>query len=69
MHHVLELLPIRSEEQDPHFGTLLARGAIEEECPFWVTQVCRPGCICLTEEDGTSLSNPWNKEHLLKFYP
>jgi hypothetical protein len=31
MHHVLELLPIWSEEQDPCSGTLLARGAIEEE--------------------------------------
>jgi hypothetical protein len=31
MHHVLELLPIRSGEQDPHTGTLLALGAIEEE--------------------------------------
>jgi hypothetical protein len=38
MHHVLELLPIRSEEQDPHFGTLLARGAIEEECPMRLSE-------------------------------
>jgi hypothetical protein len=33
MHHVLELLPIKSEEQDTCTGTLLARGAVEEECP------------------------------------
>jgi hypothetical protein len=31
MHHVLELLPIRSEEYDPHSSTLLAREGIEEE--------------------------------------
>jgi hypothetical protein len=33
MHRVLKLLPIRSEEQDPRSGTLLVRGAIEEERP------------------------------------
>jgi hypothetical protein len=39
------------------------------EGPFWVTQVCRPGCVHLTTEDGESLPNPWNIEHLHKFYP
>jgi hypothetical protein len=34
-----------------------------------VTQVCRPGCVRLLEEDGTPLPNPWNIEHLRKFYP
>jgi hypothetical protein len=32
MHHVLELLPIRREEQNPHSSTLFARGVVEEEC-------------------------------------
>jgi hypothetical protein len=31
VHHVLELLPLRGQEQDHRFETLLARGAIEEE--------------------------------------
>jgi hypothetical protein len=39
------------------------------EGPFWVTQVCCPGCVHLTMEDRESLPNPWNIEHLCKFYP
>jgi hypothetical protein len=38
------------------------------EDPFRVTQVCRPGCVRLTTEDGEPLPNPWNIEHLRKFY-
>jgi hypothetical protein len=33
MHHVLKLLPTWSEKQDPRSGTLLARGAVEDESP------------------------------------
>jgi hypothetical protein len=39
------------------------------EGPFRVTQVYRLGCVCLATEDGEPLSNPWNIEHLHKFYP
>jgi hypothetical protein len=39
------------------------------EGPFRVTQVCRPICVCLATEDGEPLHNPWNIEHLHKFYP
>jgi hypothetical protein len=39
------------------------------EGPFRVTQVCRPGCVHLATEDGEPLANPWNIEHLRKFYP
>jgi hypothetical protein len=38
------------------------------EGPFWVTQVCRLGCVCLAMKDGVPLLNPWNIEHLCKFY-
>jgi hypothetical protein len=37
VHHILKLLPVRSEEKDPRAGPLLMRGAIEEESPV------RPG--------------------------
>jgi hypothetical protein len=37
--------------------------------PFRVTQVCCPGCVRLATEDGDPLPNPWNIEHLHKFYP
>ena len=37
------------------------------EGPFKVTEVCRPGCVCLATE-GVLLPNPWNIEHLRKFY-
>jgi hypothetical protein len=39
------------------------------EGPFHVTQVCRLGCVRLATEDGEPLHNPWNIEHLRKFYP
>jgi transposase InsO family protein len=39
------------------------------EGPFKVTEVCRPGCVRLATEKGIPLKNPWNIEHLRKFYP
>ena len=38
------------------------------EGPFKVTEVCRSGCIRLATEDGVPLPNPWNIEHMRKFY-
>jgi len=38
------------------------------EGPFKVTEVCRPGCVRLATEEGVPLPNPWNIEHLRKFY-
>jgi transposase InsO family protein len=39
------------------------------EGPFKVIEVCRPGCVRLATEEGVPLPNPWNIEHLRKFYP
>jgi hypothetical protein len=39
------------------------------EGPFRVTQVCHPGCVHVATEDGEQVPNPWNIEHLRKFYP
>jgi hypothetical protein len=39
------------------------------EGPFKVTEVCRPGCVHLATAEGMPLPNPWNIEHLCKFYP
>jgi transposase InsO family protein len=39
------------------------------EGPFKVTEVSRPGCVCLATTEGESLPNPWNIEHLRKFFP
>jgi hypothetical protein len=39
------------------------------EGPFKVTEVCRPGCVRLATTEGESLPNPWNIEHLRKFFP
>jgi len=39
------------------------------EGPFKVTEVCRPGCVHLATEEVVPLPNPWNIEHLHKFYP
>jgi hypothetical protein len=39
------------------------------EGPFKVTEICRPGCVRLATTEGVYLPNPWNIEHLRKFYP
>jgi hypothetical protein len=39
------------------------------EGPFKVTDVYRLGCVRLATTDGIPLPNPWNIEHLRKFYP
>jgi hypothetical protein len=39
------------------------------EGPYKVIGVPRPGSVRLTTEDGTELPNPWNIEHLCRFYP
>src|SRR5581483_10077420 len=39
------------------------------EGPYLVIGTPRPGCLRLATEDGTPLPNPWNIEHLRKFYP
>jgi hypothetical protein len=39
------------------------------EGPFKVSKVCRPGSVRLATEEGVQLPNPWNIEHLRKFYP
>jgi hypothetical protein len=39
------------------------------EGPFRVTKICRPGSVRLATEEGMQLRNPWNIEHLRKFYP
>jgi hypothetical protein len=33
-----------------------------------VTEICRPGCIRLAIDNGVPLPNPWNIEHLRKFF-
>jgi hypothetical protein len=39
------------------------------EGPLKVTEICRPGCVRLAITEGVPLPNPWNIEHLRKFYP
>jgi hypothetical protein len=39
------------------------------EGPFKVTEICRPRCVRLATIERVSLPNPWNIEHLRKFYP
>nr|ABA99729.1 retrotransposon protein, putative, unclassified [Oryza sativa Japonica Group] len=39
------------------------------EGPYKVIGVLRLGSVRLTTEDGTELPNPWNIEHLHRFYP
>ena len=39
------------------------------EGPFIVSRVVVPGTYWLQREDGTDVGNPWNIEHLRRFYP
>ena len=39
------------------------------EGPFRVTHIARPGAARLEEKYGTPVPNPWNIQHLRKFYP
>jgi hypothetical protein len=60
-------------------GDLVLRRVLNREwlhklSPSWeghfkVTEVCRPGCVRLATTEGVSLPNPWNIEHICKFYP
>jgi hypothetical protein len=34
-----------------------------------VTEICCPGCVRLATDNGVPLPNPWNIEHLRKFFP
>ena len=52
---------------------ILNRAGLHKLSPSWegsfkVTEVCRPGCVHLATEEGVPLPNPWNIEHLRKFY-
>jgi hypothetical protein len=39
------------------------------EGPFKVMEICCPGCVRLATTNGVPLPNPWNIEHLHKFFP
>ena len=39
------------------------------EGPFVNSQVIRPGMYRLRRDDGADVPNPWNIEHLRRFYP
>jgi hypothetical protein len=39
------------------------------EGPFKVTVIRQLGCVRLATTEGVPLPNPWNIEHLHKFYP
>jgi hypothetical protein len=38
------------------------------EGPFKVTEICCPGCVRLATDNRVPLPNPWNIEHLRKFF-
>jgi hypothetical protein len=39
------------------------------EGPFIITEVINPSTYCLQWGDGQGVPNPWNVEHLRRFYP
>jgi hypothetical protein len=53
---------------------VLNREGLHKLSPSWeglfkVTEICRPGCVRLARTERVPLPNPWNIEHLCKFYP
>jgi hypothetical protein len=53
---------------------VLSREGTNKLSPYWegpyrVTQVCQPGCVRLTTEEGEPVPRSWNIEYLRKFYP
>ena len=39
------------------------------EGPFRVIHISRPGAVRLETQEGTSIQNAWNIQHLRRFYP
>ncbi|KAM0919737.1 hypothetical protein ACQ4PT_007914 [Festuca glaucescens] len=53
---------------------ILSREGLQKLSPVWkepfrVTHTARPGAARLETEDGVQVPNPWNIQHLRKFYP
>ena len=53
---------------------ILSRAGLHKLSPVWegpyrVVHIARPGSARLETEDDIPVANPWNIQHLRKFYP
>ena len=62
------------EADDLVLRRILSREGLHKLSPMWegpfrVTHIARPGAARLEKEDDMPVPNPWNIQHLRKFYP
>ena len=73
-YHSRHIRPRTLETGDLVLRRILSREGLHKLSPMWegpfrVVQVSRPGAARLETEDGDPVPNPWNIQHLRKFYP
>ena len=73
-YHSRHIRPRTLETGDLVLRRILSREGLHKLSPMWegpykVTHISRPGAVRLETEDGIPVKNPWNIQHLRKFYP
>ena len=66
--------PRTLEAGDLVLRRILSRAGLHKLSPMWegryrVVDIARPGSARLEMENGIPVANPWNIQHLRKFYP
>lgn len=73
-YHSRNIRPRMLEAGNLVLRRILSREGLHKLSPMWggpfrVAHVSRPGTAWLETEDGDLVPNPWNIQHLRKFYP
>ena len=73
-YHSRHIRPRTLEAGDLVLRRILSRKGLHKlspmsEGPYRVVHIARPGSTWLETEDGIPVANPWNIQHLRKFYP
>ena len=73
-YHSRNIRPRTLEAGDLVLRRILSREGLHKLSPMWegpfrVMHISRPGAARLETEDGDPVPNPWNIQHLRKFYP
>ena len=73
-YHSRHIHPRTLEAGDLVLRRILSRAGLHKLSPMWegpfkVVHIARPGSARLETEDGVPVANPWNIQHLRKFYP
>ena len=73
-YHSRDIRPRTLEMGDLDLRRIFSRNGIHKPSPMWegpyrVTRLAKPGSVPLETANGVLVKNPWNIEHLRKFYP